>query len=358
MSDRIYCFVGGKSAGHILPALNLAQKCHENDTYTIYISNDTNLDHHLVRNASGVDEQYVYRTEGSSSFRVLRFLQQLFHCSITCIRSLRLLQRTFPDRVIATGGVLSVPVCYAAWLLHIPVEVYECNAVAGKAVYYVSYIADRVNICFSHARNTLSSRAHVEEVGYPLAPHMREPISREAARAQLGVSECSCVILVLGGSQGSLFVNRLLGQVVQHLTRGTYMIFHQTGYQNPNEMFELYRTYGIKAEVFRFRSDIHLLYYAADFCIARAGAGTLFELHACGTPSLLIPLPEHITAHQYDNACAMVTAYPCQFQMVTQDAVAPLDVACTIMRKYDQMSVHTHTMPADDAVQSDHQLSR
>lgn len=355
MHEPIYCIVGGKSAGHILPACNIGynHKTQEH-AYIIYMSNTTQLDWRLVADASYVDYHIAYRTEGSSRYRVVHLLQQALRCFRTFIHAIWTLQHVYPDRVIATGGLLSVPVCIAAWLLHIPIEVYECNATPGKAVHYLSYIADTVNVCFAQARHALPQRACVREVSYPLAPHMQHMPTYIQAREQLGIDSQTCVVLVLGGSQGSWFINNLLEQVFSVVTRGTYMVFHQTGYHDHEQIQKQYDSIGITAYAFTFRSDIHVLYKAADCCIARAGAGTLFELVACQVPAYIIPLPRTVTAHQYDNAIAMHRSYPHQFWVSLQHEAHPEDVAAFMMQQYDHMPVHTpKSLVGDGTIRSD-----
>jgi len=344
----VYCYVGGKSAGHIRPALRLAYHHKQvQDAYTIYVSSQSSLDTHLLENESWIDMHVAYAVETRSRIRLLQHIYHLALCAMAFIRAVRMLQRTCPDRVITTGGRIAGPVCCAAWILHIPVDVYELNAHAGTAAYYLSHIADITYTCFSRTQQSLPSRAVVAHTDYPLLTVMYQAYAEHHARDLLGITHDAQVVLVLGGSQGSAYINRVIASAVPHLS--THRVFiHQTGYHNTHTVERMYHAHSMSSIVYTFRDDMHVIYKVADCCIARAGAGTLFELHHYGIPAYIVPLEIASTSHQVDNAYAMAHDYPHQFRVRRQSEASGPDVANFIQKHQRYTVAHIHQAPVDD----------
>ena len=355
MNDSVYCFVAGKSAGHIRPALHIAYNQYRDASYLAYISTNTQLDQRLIDSAEYIDEHVMYAVEGRSSYRIIRMMQQMLYCCIALMRSIRVLQRLFPDRVVSTGGLISVPVCCAAWLLHIPIDLYELNAVPGTAAYYISMIADTTYVCFPGAQAYFSKRAHVEKAAYPLSSNMYTDMTQQQARTYLNIPEDMCVVLILGGSQGSRYINTLLHDCAAQLGHNRYYILHQTGYHAVSAVQDAYEGHNIRAHVFAFRDDMHIIYQAADCCIARAGAGTLFEIAHYKKPAYIIPLELNSTNHQCDNAYAIANMYPEMFWVRRQHAVSVHDVVAFIEQAYAHRQAHTQQPPLGDQEQPVHQ---
>ena len=126
--------------------------------------------------------------------------------------------------------------------------------------------------------------------------------STDAAR--FGFSPEKPTVLVLGGSQGSRALNRLVSQglsLCSEQERRQWQFLHVTGMEDEPDVRELYSSAGIQAWVSPFLVDMESAYAQADVVIARAGASTLAELASCGRPAVLIPYP-YARAHQHANA--------------------------------------------------------
>src|SRR5262249_36276166 len=157
-----------KSGGHILPCLTLAQQFNcpypsihssslrydehsgrtgienQQEHTIIFFSTDASLDKAILHNQSkqSLISHHITLALGQfSSIPVYRHIQIMWQLTHAWIKSLYHLHKHKPNKVISTGGLIAVPVCLAAWLLRIPIELYELNAVPGKAIKALAPIA-------------------------------------------------------------------------------------------------------------------------------------------------------------------------------------------------------------------------
>lgn len=309
------CYVAGKSGGHIIPALTHAQNFIQEhpETKVLFFSTTSALDRSLLEKNSLISHYQPLALDNlphknRHAWYIFAF-PRFIACFIrSCWQSLSLLRRYRPVKVVSMGGYISIPVCYMAWILGIPVEVYELNAVPGRAVKALLPVARCTHICFEETRRHLPEKMVCQLSDYPLRFGDQHKLERSQAAALLGISADKKVLLVLGGSQGSRFINEMLHRVVAGLKNqeGWEQLFvvHQTGAADLAWVREGYQKVGVEALVFAYRDDMHVCYSAADAVIARAGAGTLFELAFFQKKSFIIPLEIKTTDHQVDNAQA------------------------------------------------------
>ena len=141
-------------------------------------------------------------------------------------------------------------------------------------------------------------------VGNPLrAALLAAPPSRAAARCEYGLDADRPVVGILGGSQGADALNRAAGELV---ATPAYQVLHLAGREQHD------RWSGLSADVadwtvLPFEAEMRFFYAAADLVIARAGALTVSELAATGTPSILVPYPD-AASHQDANAADLAEA--------------------------------------------------
>jgi UDP-N-acetylglucosamine--N-acetylmuramyl-(pentapeptide) pyrophosphoryl-undecaprenol N-acetylglucosamine transferase len=211
-----------------------------------------------------------------------------------------ILRRERATLAIGFGGHASVAPMLAARSLGIPTTLYEANVQPGLANWALARVVDRVHVADSATRWPLRPR-ELCVTGHPIR---RELDLGPRALRDLPTGR-RLRILVLGGSQGSGFLNeRVPTWIAQLAARGLAVeVWHQVGFgvdtQTPQARYE---TAGVSARVDRYLSDMAPLYHWADFVISAAGAGTLAEIAAMGLPSLLIPLAHAARNHQQPNA--------------------------------------------------------
>jgi len=309
------CFVGGKTGGHILPGLTLSLEDARYGNNSVFITTNAPLDMHIMRDYPHVDAHKPFALSGNYAGLAGK-LRCIVPVALAFVKALSLLWHYKPIRVVSTGGLISLPVCYAAWLLRIPVIVYELNAIPGRATRVLAWCATEMRVCFLPAQRSFKKSVLVE---YPVRFTERDRISKSEARNLLGLDENSWTLFISGGSQGSRFINNFIMRLLMSVH--DVQVIHQTGIHDVALLREWYKNKGIPAVVFAYRADINVCYAAADRIIARAGAGSLFEILFFKVPSLIIPLITKITDHQCDNAYAMRDSHPSIFMVSTQDEI-------------------------------------
>lgn len=316
-------YVGGRSGGHIVPALTHARNhmTQHADDQVLFIATDTPLDVAIVGAAEHIHTK-LYLKLPNVPRRVCAMPAFAYRFGVAFIKSFRAMRTQRVTQLISMGGYVSLPVCLAARCLRIPVTLFELNAHPGRATLFLAPYVSAVNVCFEAARASFSSNA--TRVNYPLQ-YQQAPIEQELADHKLlhGLVAGKKVVLVLGGSQGSVFLNGLIGRWLDATpsVRDTVHIVHQTGANDPCDWTAWYREREIAATVFQYSNDLALWYSCAALVICRAGAGTLFEVAFFKKPCLIIPLITTETSHQVDNAQAMVQQFPGMFCMLNQSDI-------------------------------------
>ncbi len=305
---RILCVVAGKSGGHIIPGMTYVRNFTRvySDYSVLFFSTDSQLDRSIIALYPYVFSYVPLKLMGIPGKKIwlypLFFLQFLRSYFV----SLRQFTRMRPEKVVSMGGYISLPVCLAARSLRIPIELFELNAVPGKAVLWLAPLARKIYVCFDEAR-AYFKKEKVALTEYPLRFSSQDRMLAASARIQLGLDPAKKTIVILGGSQGSRSINDLMkGFFNAHKKEAaTMQVIHQAGSHGVAALKEFYHSLGIPAFVFDYDHNLQLSYCAADLIIARAGAGTLFEIGFFEKRALIIPLEVASTAHQVENAYAM-----------------------------------------------------
>lgn len=316
-------YVGGRSGGHIVPGLTHARLHVDKnpDDQILFIATDTPLDVAIVSTAAHVRTK-LYLNLPNVPRRVFALPTFAYRFGVAFIQSFRAMRSQRVTQLISMGGYVSLPVCLAARCLRIPISLFELNAHPGRATLFLAPHVTDVSICFESAQKSFSRTTTC--VSYPLQ-YTQMPGEQELIdhKQQHGLSADKKVVLVLGGSQGSVFLNGLIGRWLDAVpsVRDTVHIVHQTGANDPCDWNAWYRERKIAATVFHYSNDLALWYSCADLVICRAGAGTLFEVAFFKKPCLIIPLITTETSHQVDNAKAMVAQSPELFCMLNQSDI-------------------------------------
>lgn len=321
--SQVIGYVGGRSGGHIIPALTHARLHVDKNPHDqiLFIATDTPLDVAIVSTASHVRTK-LYLNLPNVPRRVFALPAFAYRFSVAFIQSFRAMRSQRVTHLISMGGYVSLPVGLAARCLRIPITLFELNAHPGRATLFLAPHVTDVSVCFELAKASFSRGATC--VPYPLQ-YKQMPTEQELIEHKRvhGLGAGKKVVLVLGGSQGSVFLNGLIGRWLDAVPSvcDSVHIVHQTGANDPCDWSAWYREREIAATVFRYSNDLALWYSCADLVICRAGAGTLFEVAFFKKPCLIIPLITTETSHQVDNAKAMVAQFPDMFSMLKQSDI-------------------------------------
>lgn len=329
------CYVASASGGHIIPCLTLARRRLEAmpETAILFFSGSSALDRDIIKNTPFITTHVMLPTLKSPASLYSYVALALALC-ITLVKLIYYLIKHRPDTIVCSGGIIAVPAALCARILAIPVELYELNVQPGKAVRFLASHADSLHICFAQTQDYFPD-IPCTKTAYPVRFSAQDQaLSQVAALKMLHLTPERKTVTLLGGSQGSLELNRLLHtflienpQLHAHL-----QIIHQTGCNDTFNWQAFYAQNGIPAHVFSFCSDLAPHYAAADLVICRAGAGTLHEVLFFGKQCIAVPLITKTNDHQLHNARAMQAHHPALFTAYASPDAAQL--ACIVSKLF------------------------
>nr|Q9X4H4.1 RecName: Full=UDP-N-acetylglucosamine--N-acetylmuramyl-(pentapeptide) pyrophosphoryl-undecaprenol N-acetylglucosamine transferase; AltName: Full=Undecaprenyl-PP-MurNAc-pentapeptide-UDPGlcNAc GlcNAc transferase [Streptomyces collinus]AAD26629.1 UDP-N-acetylglucosamine-N-acetylmuramyl-(pentapeptide) pyrophosphoryl-undecaprenol N-acetylglucosamine transferase MurG [Streptomyces collinus] len=200
----------------------------------------------------------------------------------------QILERTKADCVVGFGGYVALPGYLAAKRLGVPIVIHEANARPGLANKIGSRYAARV--ARLHAGQQRARRPlHRHPVRRSIATLDRAAV-RPEARARFGLDPNLPTLLVSGGSQGARRLNEVVQQVAPWLQQAGIQILHAVGPKN--ELPQVQQMPGMPPYIpVSYLDRMDLAYAAADMMLCRAGAMTVAELSAVGLPAAYVPLP-------------------------------------------------------------------
>ncbi len=305
---------GGGTAGHVFPAIALAQRLAEAHGADVrFVGTERGLESRLVLQAG-----FAFTAVEARPF-VGKPSWQAVAAPAVAIRSVRQCRPLAEeaDVVVGMGGYVSVPTILAAARTRSPVVLHEQNAVPGMANRTLARIARVVALSFAESVRQFarSIRGRTVVTGNPVRETVaavrenREALRKEAWR-DLGLEEGRRTIVVFGGSQGALHVNEAaLGAVRILEGRGDLQVLLLTGPAHLDSVERrLPRGRGILVRALAFLDRMDLALAAADLVVARSGATTIAEVTCCRLPSVLIPYPHHRDRQQELNARAVQRA--------------------------------------------------
>ncbi len=306
-------FAGGGTAGHINPALAVAQyivKKHP-DAKISYIGKNGGMEERLVKNLGfdfyGIDVAGFQRKLTIKN--IGRNISAVKKAVTSSARSKKLLLSLKPDVVVGTGGYVSGPVLRQAAKLGIKTAIHEQNAFPGVTTKMLVPLVDTVMLAMVEAKSRMKLERPPVVTGNPVREEF-SLLNKVSARASLGLPDLP-VLLSAGGSLGAAPLNRaVLELIVSKWKDGDIVFLHATGKGGYDAFVSELKERGVDLNapnviVKDYIDNMGECMAAADLVIARAGAITLSELSICGKPSVLIPSPYVAENHQYHNAMAL-----------------------------------------------------
>jgi UDP-N-acetylglucosamine--N-acetylmuramyl-(pentapeptide) pyrophosphoryl-undecaprenol N-acetylglucosamine transferase len=307
MSFKV-AFTGGGTGGHVYPALSIDDA----------IRAEYDPEHYEPRffgNRDGLEAQLVTTMpltfvpsaalQRKLSLGTLRTVwRNLLGIAVALIE----LRAFKPLMVVATGGYVCFPVVVAARILRTlglvrcGIALLEINVKPGLTNRLLAPFVDEVWTTYDASAPYFRGKA--ERTGTPVRASLQRKINPSRARLALGLAPERTTIVAMGGSQGARSINEAVAALVTRRTLGdTRQVLHISGERDYAYMEAEEREVGANhVKLVAYLPDPANAYAAADVAIARAGASTLAELAATGTPAILVPYPFAADDHQASNA--------------------------------------------------------
>ena len=280
------------TGGHLFPALAVADRLA--DRWQIsWVGVPNRLETDLVPG------RYPLTTvrAGGLQGRGLRKLLQLLQLIGSSGPVRRLIRRRNVTMVFTTGGYIAAPAILAARWTGRPVVLHESNAVPGRVTRLLGRHCTQVALGLPQAAAHLP-RCRPLVTGTPV----RQAFLAPAPCPDWVPQGAGPLLLVIGGSQGAVGLNRMVRAALPPLLAAGCRVVHLSGSQDPEAGSLQHPAYVERA----FSDEMPGLLQHADLAISRSGAGSLSELAVCATPALLVPFPQAADDHQTANAEAAV----------------------------------------------------
>lgn len=273
---------GGGTAGHVTPNIALLPRLKELGYDIHYIGSYTGIEKELI-------EQFHIPYHGISSGKLRRYFSvQNFTDPFRVLKGFgeanKLIKSLKPDVIFSKGGFVSVPVVMAGKKCHVPTIIHESDMTPGLANKLSIPSATKVCCNFPETLEHLPKDKAVL-TGSPIRQELLTG-DKEAARKFCGLTTEKPVILIIGGSLGSVAVNNAVRAILPALLK-EFQVIHLCGKDKTDESLNHLKGY-VQFEY--IKQELKDLFSLTDIVISRAGANAICELLALHKPSLLIPL--------------------------------------------------------------------
>ncbi len=321
--ERFALVAGGGTAGHLQPALAIAEALveagHERSSIE-FVGSDRGQDRSMLEGrgfpSTLLPGRGIVRSLEPGALR--SNAGAVAGLVMAGIRGFGVVLRSKPSVVVSVGGYASLPASLAAVLLGVPLVLVNVDAVPGAANRLFGRFARASAVGWA---GTPLPRAVV--TGTPVRPEIgavrRMPADRETARRQLGLPAERTTVVVFGGSLGARRVNQSVSDLADRWKdRSDRSIYHIVGRRDwvdggpvpaaHDVADEAAGPLGLALVRVPYHDRMAVVYAAADIVVCRAGAMTVAELAAAGVPAVLVPLPGAPGDHQTANARVLADA--------------------------------------------------
>ncbi len=289
MKKNILITTGG-SGGHVIPAMILHD--HLSKQANITISTDIRGSRYLDK------DNYNYKIIDTPKLNNIFFLPfNVFLILLLTFKSFFILKNRKIEKLISTGGYMSLPLILAAKLLKLKIYLLEPNHVLGRANKY--FLNSCIKI-FCYAEQIKNFPNNLKSKMVIIKPLVRENIYKLNPTSK---TKDKFNLLIVGGSQGAnIFDKNLKNSIVNISKKFSIKVIQQTNEKNISDLSNFYFKNNIDNIIFSYDKNFANIIQQADLCLTRAGASTLAELSILNIPFIAVPFPKSKDNHQFENA--------------------------------------------------------
>jgi UDP-N-acetylglucosamine--N-acetylmuramyl-(pentapeptide) pyrophosphoryl-undecaprenol N-acetylglucosamine transferase len=302
---------GGGTAGHVSPSIAVATRLRDEGMSVAFLGSEDGPEASAVPAAG-----FRYHGVPAVPFR-REFSLRTAAAPFVALRSVAACRPIVrgAGAVLGMGGYASIAPVLAARTRRIPVVLHEQNAVPGLANRVLARTAAALALTFVESRDRFPAGVRTEVTGLPLRREIVEVPARRAALAEdartlFDLDAGRTTVLVTGGSQGALHLNRTIAGALAVLAgEARLQLVVLTGRAHEAVVADAVDPAApLLVRVVPFLERMELALSVADLAVARAGASTIHELAVCGVPSVLVPYPHATEDHQEANAAELARA--------------------------------------------------
>jgi UDP-N-acetylglucosamine--N-acetylmuramyl-(pentapeptide) pyrophosphoryl-undecaprenol N-acetylglucosamine transferase len=290
---------GGGTGGHVFPAMAVARE---------WLARGAGREVLLVGTERGMEKKLVpeaglplatIRAAGLKGIGGMKFIRNAAMLPPALLDSLALVRRHQFAAAFGVGGYASGPMMLAAVLARVPTVIFEPNAEPGFTNRVLARLVTRIATAHESTARRWGGKAVV--TGCPVRPEFFAMAPRASSAKPLH-------LLVTGGSQGSLAINRAFVDALDLLAqrKDELSIVHQTGERDYHAVRTAYARREFRAEVLPFIGNMAGRFAEADVIVCRSGAITVAEVAAAGRAAIFVPFAAATDSHQLRNAEALV----------------------------------------------------
>ncbi len=294
MADKKIVLTGGGTAGHVTPNIALLPYLKEAGYDVYYIGSKNGIEKQLI-------EDYRIPYTGISTGKLRRYFDvknftDPFRVINGFFEARRRLKELRPDVVFSKGGFVSVPVVRAAHSLKIPCIIHESDMTPGLANKLCFGAASKVCCNFPETVKSLPEGKAVL-TGTPIRDELFTG-DREKGLSLCGFTGDKPVIMIMGGSQGAVAVNKAVRNHLDELL-ADFQVVHLCGKGHLDPALNDKKGY----KQFEYvKEDLKHIFAATDLMISRSGANAICEILALQIPNILVPLSAGSRGDQVLNA--------------------------------------------------------
>lgn len=340
----------GGTGGHVYPALALADYIRQQkpDTEFLFVGTLDRLEATVVPEAGYRYQGLHVKGLAGNPFQKGK-AAFIFLTSIS--KAKKIIKEFKPDIVIGFGGYPSASIVLAASKLKVKTMIHEQNSIVGLTNKILLKRVDKIICCYKKALEVLPKEKTLL-LGNPRASVVVTNQIQDI-HEKFGFSKSKKLVVVVMGSLGSLTVNTIMKDAIRQIANKDYQLLYVTGKPYYQEFIQEVGTLPDHIKIVPYIDDLPSVLASCTLVVSRAGATTLAEITALGTPAILIPSPYVAVNHQEYNARELVEHQASQMilekELNTNDFLKRIDQILSNDMLIESMKQHCRALGRPNA---------